>query len=118
MIRRPPRSTLFPYTTLFRSHEAAPVPGIETPLGPVRKRGDDRDLMTRRRKRLRQVEARAARYGRFRRENATDDRVAHQTKNRISRGGAGTRRRDADHPNSSITPPALSPPPGLPRIPA
>src|SRR2546428_4750897 len=35
MIRRPPRSTLFPYTTLFRSHhrrqeaqpEAAPRPG-------------------------------------------------------------------------------------------
>src|SRR5256885_12171398 len=32
MIRRPPRSTLFPYTTLFRSHEtllralASPVP--------------------------------------------------------------------------------------------
>src|SRR3712207_8469653 len=25
MIRRPPRSTLFPYTTLFRSHPAAPV---------------------------------------------------------------------------------------------
>src|SRR5256884_5134454 len=24
MIRRPPRSTLFPYTTLFRSHRAAP----------------------------------------------------------------------------------------------
>src|SRR5256885_8424240 len=24
MIRRPPRSTLFPYTTLFRSHEARP----------------------------------------------------------------------------------------------
>src|SRR2546430_8633621 len=35
MIRRPPRSTLFPYTTLFRSHELidvapAPVlPGLE-----------------------------------------------------------------------------------------
>src|SRR2546422_7206031 len=28
MIRRPPRSTLFPYTTLFRSNEAF------TPLGP------------------------------------------------------------------------------------
>src|SRR5258708_30004902 len=28
MIRRPPRSTLFPYTTLFRSHEAA-APGAE-----------------------------------------------------------------------------------------
>src|SRR3712207_7708428 len=25
MIRRPPRSTLFPYTTLFRSAEGAPV---------------------------------------------------------------------------------------------
>src|SRR3712207_8579660 len=25
MIRRPPRSTLFPYTTLFRSRDAAPV---------------------------------------------------------------------------------------------
>src|SRR2546430_13103277 len=26
MIRRPPRSTLFPYTTLFRSHLRASVP--------------------------------------------------------------------------------------------
>src|SRR5260370_32463805 len=26
MIRRPPRSTLFPYTTLFRSDAAVPVP--------------------------------------------------------------------------------------------
>src|SRR2546427_7983086 len=26
MIRRPPRSTLFPYTTLFRSHQGAPYP--------------------------------------------------------------------------------------------
>src|SRR2546427_908530 len=26
MIRRPPRSTLFPYTTLFRSHPYAPSP--------------------------------------------------------------------------------------------
>src|SRR5260221_9967141 len=24
MIRRPPRSTLFPYTTLFRSHDSSP----------------------------------------------------------------------------------------------
>src|SRR2546427_8092114 len=32
MIRRPPRSTLFPYTTLFRSREAAQgsaAPGVE-----------------------------------------------------------------------------------------
>src|SRR5258708_9816324 len=28
MIRRPPRSTLFPYTTLFRSHQVADRPGL------------------------------------------------------------------------------------------
>src|SRR5207249_5927279 len=32
MIRRPPRSTLFPYTTLFRS---LPAPVIETPSMPL-----------------------------------------------------------------------------------
>src|SRR5690348_17867652 len=33
MIRRPPRSTLFPYTTLFRSAGGAPrlVPSIQSP---------------------------------------------------------------------------------------
>src|SRR5215217_8673414 len=29
MIRRPPRSTLFPYTTLFRSPRAAAAPGLQ-----------------------------------------------------------------------------------------
>src|SRR2546430_7221631 len=29
MIRRPPRSTLFPYTTLFRSDETGPGLGVE-----------------------------------------------------------------------------------------
>src|SRR3712207_8075804 len=28
MIRRPPRSTLFPYTTLFRSDLALPIPAV------------------------------------------------------------------------------------------
>src|SRR5438034_6446236 len=28
MVRRPPSSTLFPYTTLFRSEEAAPQRGV------------------------------------------------------------------------------------------
>src|SRR5687768_17872016 len=28
MLRRPPRSTLFPYTTLFRSDEASAPPGL------------------------------------------------------------------------------------------
>src|SRR2546430_12528737 len=32
MIRRPPRSTLFPYTTLFRSVTAAPGAASTTPL--------------------------------------------------------------------------------------
>src|SRR2546429_5155614 len=47
MIRRPPRSTLFPYTTLFRSHRTAPfsparaisyfflLPNVCFPLFPV-----------------------------------------------------------------------------------
>src|SRR5438128_10411010 len=30
MIRRPPRSTLFPYTTLFRSSPALPNSGVQT----------------------------------------------------------------------------------------
>src|SRR2546430_15418024 len=30
MIRRPPRSTLFPYTTLFRSAVGGPRPGSDT----------------------------------------------------------------------------------------
>src|SRR3972149_8404767 len=36
MIRRPPRSTLFPYTTLFRSLDHRYAPGVLSALG-----GDD-----------------------------------------------------------------------------
>src|SRR5438132_308497 len=32
MIRRPPRSTLFPYTTLFRSHTTRPIGGPDQRL--------------------------------------------------------------------------------------
>src|SRR3712207_9410890 len=46
MIRRPPRSTLFPYTTLFRS-DGDPAPAAEgpqadgeTPVAPVADGGD------------------------------------------------------------------------------
>src|SRR5256886_2597892 len=36
MIRRPPRSTLFPYTTLFRSHPKVAAPGTdEIPIRPA-----------------------------------------------------------------------------------
>src|SRR3989441_11230474 len=44
MIRRPPRSTLFPYTTLFRSRlPRALVPAVTRPLGAaLRTEGIDR----------------------------------------------------------------------------
>src|SRR6266536_3749257 len=41
MIRRPPRSTLFPYTTLFRSlydEGLAGIPGLRLPARPLRGR--------------------------------------------------------------------------------
>src|SRR3712207_8571440 len=43
MIRRPPRSTLFPYTTLFRSEVAAAEAGEADQVEPARPRvvGDD-----------------------------------------------------------------------------
>src|SRR2546429_9074415 len=50
MIRRPPRSTLFPYTTLFRSAPARPDPGAVA-AGHLRFSGrpkrDDRSSTTR-----------------------------------------------------------------------
>src|SRR3989441_9273709 len=46
MIRRPPRSTLFPYTTLFRSRSTRPAPAVprrrephEPVVAPARPRG-------------------------------------------------------------------------------
>src|SRR3712207_6919111 len=50
MIRRPPRSTLFPYTTLFRSRDAARArtarsqdrhPGGGPPFGPAEVRSEE-----------------------------------------------------------------------------
>src|SRR2546425_3999632 len=41
MIRRPPRSTLFPYTTLFRSHAPQlPLPEQPTRTSPGRRGGN------------------------------------------------------------------------------
>src|SRR5579863_10695962 len=42
MIRRPPRSTLFPYTTLFRSSQAHPSPEILRHGAPALARQRDR----------------------------------------------------------------------------
>src|ERR1039458_3284103 len=39
MVRRPPRSTLFPYTTLFRSLAAPVAPVISSPAQPLRESG-------------------------------------------------------------------------------
>src|SRR2546425_3496278 len=44
MIRRPPRSTLFPYTTLFRSlHDFRVNHGPQAPQDRVEPRDDDQD---------------------------------------------------------------------------
>src|SRR5256886_8596313 len=43
MIRRPPRSTLFPYTTLFRSHVDHAGPPEEPEVVHVEPGGDDPD---------------------------------------------------------------------------
>src|SRR2546430_11214650 len=45
MIRRPPRSTLFPYTTLFRSFEVDRMPSTGTSARPDRRR-DSRNRTT------------------------------------------------------------------------
>src|ERR1043166_10007962 len=51
MIRRPPRSTLFPYTTLFRSHhqaaEAARCPAAARALWPARSEEHTSELQSR-----------------------------------------------------------------------
>src|SRR2546427_2345468 len=44
MIRRPPRSTLFPYTTLFRSdHDARAIPHVPERLGVSAEMPNHRD---------------------------------------------------------------------------
>src|SRR2546422_4388021 len=43
MIRRPPRSTLFPYTTLFRSLPGGRRPGVEPAAAVGARRGDPQE---------------------------------------------------------------------------
>src|SRR2546430_6612467 len=43
MIRRPPRSTLFPYTTLFRSGEVLRQAGVERARGLIGAMPSDKD---------------------------------------------------------------------------
>src|SRR4051794_41272958 len=51
MIRRPPRSTLFPYTTLFRSRRPEPLAALAAELGCAA-RALDRDTVDRKSTRL------------------------------------------------------------------
>src|SRR5437667_3616388 len=43
MIRRPPRSTLFPYTTLFRSPDDVDETSMAAALSPARQYGESAD---------------------------------------------------------------------------
>src|SRR5947208_13496517 len=52
MIRRPPRSTLFPYTTLFRSSAASPARADAYPSAKVFRRGSSRSQSDRKSTRL------------------------------------------------------------------
>src|SRR2546422_9873383 len=88
MIRRPPRSTLFPYTTLFRS---LPVRAVRRPVGP-RSRAD----LAQRARPLEGIGAGTSRRG-ARRPGERGDRLSvHslggrriiQKKARVHRGGA------------------------------
>src|SRR5260370_6039333 len=53
MIRRPPRSTLFPYTTLFRSRRCLVGPAVKDPARPP---GSDPDDALERRRRVHRSE--------------------------------------------------------------
>src|SRR3712207_7102628 len=46
MIRRPPRSTLFPYTTLFRSPGSSVVSPTPTPVASSTKRPSERPMQS------------------------------------------------------------------------
>src|SRR3712207_7709518 len=70
MIRRPPRSTLFPYTTLFRSL-AAHRPSGRQRQRLVLRRADEEAATERRRQRLQEVQRDVGFHGRRRTGPAT-----------------------------------------------
>src|SRR5947208_13508833 len=63
MIRRPPRSTLFPYTTLFRSDRIS-IRTIASSLSSKGPGGSARDLTSTPMPRCRSAPARSTHYGR------------------------------------------------------
>src|SRR5260370_21225935 len=71
MIRRPPRSTLFPYTTLFRSPRSRPAGRLETDRTPARNRAGGAGRRERRRS------AGPGAYRRVRSEEHTSELQSH-----------------------------------------
>src|SRR3712207_8754368 len=74
MIRRPPRSTLFPYTTLFRS----PLPGAGQPEEANQPRRRDRVGQSRRGPERRRIRGPAAEVRRGRSEEHTSELQSRQ----------------------------------------
>src|SRR5256885_6066681 len=96
MIRRPPRSTLFPYTTLFRS------PGLRPLVRPGEEPGHRRAAPT---------------VGNPARATRRDRRHASDRPLRLFGGGRGRHTRDASggRPPAPPPPPPPTPRPGRPR---
>src|SRR5258708_15776432 len=62
MIRRPPRSTLFPYTTLFRSHTGAYAGRVRDGCPALTRYADDLVVCCHSRQQAEQVKARLAEW--------------------------------------------------------
>src|SRR3712207_7904091 len=101
MIRRPPRSTLFPYTTLFRSHvgedkqdeagerpayghapapAVAPAPGEQQPEGEPRQHREDRLVVGRSEEHTSELQSRQYLVCRLLLEKKKEKRISSQNK--------------------------------------
>src|SRR2546430_15750827 len=98
MIRRPPRSTLFPYTTLFRSHDHA----LTTPFGIVeRRRLHDLGPLVHL---ARAVDAPRRGWRRDERRRSARPRNRHADQHYLSQGGLRSGRRDLPKPPGVLPP--------------
>src|SRR5690348_18481554 len=95
MLRRPPRSTLFPYTTLFRSEVPVGTRGLRRPAGTVI--GDDPALAPR----LDEGEAVAANPSGLRFDDAEQQARCNR---RVSGGAAVAQHRSEEHTSELQSP--------------
>src|SRR3989440_3229563 len=77
MIRRPPRSTLFPYTTLFRSSEFSLDDRRGGRAQPIRRHRGDDDAVDGRRRNATAIEAAASRDRKSTRLNSSHDQISY-----------------------------------------